>query len=49
MLAQIRMEVCAALIAQLHQRNAAFAGCSAGRHNSGGVAITLDSGDIAYV
>ena len=49
MLAQIRMEVRAALIAQLHQRGAALARCSAGSHNSRRVAITLDGGDIAYV
>jgi hypothetical protein len=49
MLAQIRMEVRAALIARLHQRGAAFAGCSAGRHNSRRVAITLDGANIADV
>jgi hypothetical protein len=43
MLTQIRMEVRAALIAHLHQRGAAFAGCGAGRpYDRAGDEITLD-------
>jgi hypothetical protein len=48
-LAQIRVEVRSALIAKVHDRDAAFARGRAHRHNSRRPAIALDGGDIAYV